>query len=790
MIRQIGKSDSTAFASNAAIKLYDAYRKLQQKPKFMEMDIIEIENDHLAAEILNFCQWISSTPIPRYFNEDLQPKKEVEGATQLLQASTLVKYVGKIIAQIRQKFPNHPDFQSIPPEEVPSWWTNLRPAFQTELTRFHMRLGSDFVFGESYTRPLYCKTTLVQQNHDTVQLKNHDFSSIIDLPMVCKKLMQDATLSCNHNGPLQQRCWLIFTFQAVGRGGEVKFQNFKEWEWHSRYEVLDIVWTELKLLEKYSMPMVPHKMHYICDFYHCLASFWSVENGLWRDHTMHKSNASYVFPDLHALNDSSVARKITGIIRDNIPAGCPDNIKKSYSAKSLCRGAITQLATHPGCSTMDVCGRSGHSTGTNLDSYLDQSYIVRGLRGAKVLNEYINIEAETAVPRLEALGSSALETMNHFISLLYINNIPQLQPMGTIHIVLRTCTASLIMHHQLVTTELGPHNAVSTKLRNTAREARLFDARYPNVGPDQILDIWSSIISDDYKARNPEVAKASPNAISMSTVINQHTEVLQSISQKLNDMITERRDLINYIATQSATITSFQTTVHKLQDQLNAANKKLSVLRTPPNVEDTFSPPSAKRLFCGTSETASEKQPGFEEPLIKDIYPLIYGAEAKEKAEATSEKNKYLSTVLIDLYHNGCFHATNILKHCTVPFHYQERQLVENCLELVDLVITDDEKKVLISKDASAEWLQTFGKNIEARCMLKLLEYEGLPDTKKTKKKATYLAIGQRIRKYKAELAKQTRNPKPNTEVLRDPNTKANTVSGLPIQQFFLRKQT
>ncbi len=89
--------------------------------------------------------------------------------------------------------------------------------------------------------------------------------------------------------------------------------------------------------------------------------------------------------------------------------------------------------------------------------------------------------------------------------------------------------------------------------------------------------------------------------------------------------------------------------------------------------------------------------------------------------------------MLIDLHHHGCFYATNILKHCTVPFHYQERQLVENCLELVDVVITDDEKKVLINKDASAEWLQTFGKNIEARCMLKLLEYEGLPDTKKTK---------------------------------------------------------
>lgn len=40
------------------------------------------------------------------------------------------------------------------------------------------------------------------------------------------------------------------------------------------YEVVDIVWTELKMREKYTMPMVPNKRDFLSDFYHAMGSFF------------------------------------------------------------------------------------------------------------------------------------------------------------------------------------------------------------------------------------------------------------------------------------------------------------------------------------------------------------------------------------------------------------------------------------------------------------------------------------------------------------------------------------
>jgi hypothetical protein len=40
-----------------------------------------------------------------------------------------------------------------------------------------------------------------------------------------------------------------------------------------------------------------------------------------------------------------------------------------------------------------VCGQSGH-TGTTLDSYLDLINLAQGLRGAKMLNEFMKNEEE------------------------------------------------------------------------------------------------------------------------------------------------------------------------------------------------------------------------------------------------------------------------------------------------------------------------------------------------------------------------------------------------------------
>ena len=118
--------------------------------------------------------------------------------------------------------------------------------------------------------------------------------------------------------------------------------------WHPRYEVLDIMWTEVKLLEQYSMPMVPHKYHYFMDFYHGLGCFWFVKKGLFHSGVDHEVIATFLFLGLHSMNDSAVSKKDTQVIRENLPRGCPTDIANTYCAKSTRRGSITELATHQG----------------------------------------------------------------------------------------------------------------------------------------------------------------------------------------------------------------------------------------------------------------------------------------------------------------------------------------------------------------------------------------------------------------------------------------------------------
>jgi hypothetical protein len=102
-------------------------------------------------------------------------------------------------------------------------------------------------------------------------------SPSVDLKAVLRSLMQKARAGDTINGNLQRRCWLVATYHAMGRGGEIKFQNYADWVFDPRFEVTNIHWKELKKLASYAMPMMADMDGYECYFYHALGSFWLVE---------------------------------------------------------------------------------------------------------------------------------------------------------------------------------------------------------------------------------------------------------------------------------------------------------------------------------------------------------------------------------------------------------------------------------------------------------------------------------------------------------------------------------
>ena len=155
-----------------------------------------------------------------------------------------------------------------------------------------------------------------------------------------------------------------------------------------------------------------------------------------------------------------------------------------------------------------------------MDSYLDNSFIDRGLRGAMALSDHKDVDARIKVPRLECLGEAAADVVRAFVRDLFIVSHPLtdlLSQGNSLHILLRTCAASLIMYHLDVTKEFGRTNAVVTRLRECARTANITDVRFPSASPEIILDKWSDIIKTDYREQNPDVP---PDSVAIASTLN------------------------------------------------------------------------------------------------------------------------------------------------------------------------------------------------------------------------------------------------------------------------------
>jgi hypothetical protein len=112
-----------------------------------------------------------------------------------------------------------------------------------------------------------------------------------------------------------------------------------------------------------------------------------------------------------------------------------------------------------------ICSRTGHSTGTNLDSYADDRNVVRGIAAGKALAGWSNVRASVNVPSFECIRSydpATAKNVDSFIERLFVVSLPDFQPGGHLYRVLETCAASLVMYHNQVTTELNADNVISS----------------------------------------------------------------------------------------------------------------------------------------------------------------------------------------------------------------------------------------------------------------------------------------------------------------------------------------
>ena len=617
--------------SDAALACANAYRAAKGLCPLQEAKHEEFVEDNLEHYLCDFCGWLSSHLIPQHLDEKKLPElvpKNPKNKKHVM-CSSLKKHVSGTKELLKSMFPQHPDFQS-QADPDPSWFSTLLLQFETECTRCHLTVAKDddTVFGDTDVKPLHRslgfnervkawhdwkhgmtkKEPTESVGHETVDLELEmedekscwpDYTIIakpqahIDVKAILHHLMEKADPAVS-NSNFEKRCWILQVYLSAGRGGEVKFQNYADWDFNYYLQCLNTQWTQPKVLKKLAMGIVADKSDYEMDFFHALGCCWGPEHGLHRSPEKLKSALSnYVCPSLHATSDSKVTTKLTDVLRAAIADLVLNNHGKVFSAKSLRKGAISTLTVHDQLGVFDVAARSGHSTQTSLDYYVDKTNVELGLGAGKILSGHSNAKALVWAPRLEALGDENMGMALQFMDCIITNQVPYFDEGNPLYCLRMIAAASLLMYHNNVTHDLGPHNAISSYMLRKARATKLRDYYEPTLSPECCLARWSTVLYDHFHDVNGEHTRFRSDSIpamarsmeALSDHCVRGTSAAQELKRSVDACIVESKKRAKASEDAHMALKSHTDNENaELRSQLAHHKHKLALLRTPPQV--------------------------------------------------------------------------------------------------------------------------------------------------------------------------------------------------------------
>ena len=581
---------------------------------------------------------------------------------------------------------------------------------------------------------------------------------------------------------LEEASWLAILSDAIGRGGEIRLQNFLQWEWHPHLQLTNTPWTEMKTLSRYAMGMIGNE-NWIFDFYHRIGCYFAFEDGLSRDEAEIKKGLHYtVFPNLHLMKLSSVTTLITNIIRDNLPEECPREMKMSFSAKSCRHGAITECANMGHLTIFDVCGRSGHSTGTTVDSYYDKNNPITGLRAAKARNGYSNTDSKIVLPELEAIkiGEPILKRL---MEAVFKVSIPLFFEDGLLFPILRNCLASLILHHREVTHELGATHYIVSSLQKKFREAKVYDPRFPNHSPEAILIKWSNMIKEDMHRRKCDVLDVTPDIVSVAAGLNSALKMMITMKTDISTLVRKQNDLELQVAILESENGQLRQNEDKLKKQALFHRDRWEASRVV--LRQTLESP----LAASTNELLEEMHTDGSSPIFQSKTARVTTTSSTKSQGTSSAKrlfawnndgenrslqkkskaseNTLLKIILIQLSESGTLNAIDLSQSTLQPGFVNEKAILMYCLELAQFVLSQPDqtanmsrtsiKNDLVSKESSHRDRQQAASTLVTLCMDMLDEFEEVPlaerkSSRKRRVAPTYIGIGGRVKKHKTRL--------------------------------------
>ena len=110
----MGQAYSTTKVVIPGLRLFNAYQKKNFEPFLEDMTEEYVEEDNIKFLLTDYSNWIATTAIPKYFNEDLK-----SNITIFINESPLKNDINKVILMLKYNFPKLCSW------EEPEWTTRM-----------------------------------------------------------------------------------------------------------------------------------------------------------------------------------------------------------------------------------------------------------------------------------------------------------------------------------------------------------------------------------------------------------------------------------------------------------------------------------------------------------------------------------------------------------------------------------------------------------------------------------------------------------------------------------------
>ena len=585
---------------------------------------------------------------------------------------SLKKCLLAVIRKIKEKFGNQVDQNApemFPENSIAQWKKQLQDDYNR-----NMMQGEDEseVLKNVFPIPReHCDRTKLFPGHDFPDPLRQQESRRTDMKSIARFLF-----GRNRYSDLAK---VLLTYNGIGRGGEVKFLDYRSMMFDECFNMLFAQWFQRKNLKSNPSGFVPDFEYPECCCFFALGCFWAVDEGLARPggigepNTPRSRRSRFVFQDLHDIQDNSVTNQIGAIIKSCVHV----MVRDFYSSKALRIGAMSHLTWDPAVTYEEGVALGGWATPSNRDYYV-WIYLVSIIPAILSLAGYPDPRVLPYLPHCGKLFYGGTvenrftpDSFSSFVSHLFPNSLPEFRPPhGRLRNLMVCVTAVMIMNFNHCYTTYGNGNHYVKAMINATINAELAASVTGAVGK---LQFWSGIVKKDFDAGN---AKGGPSDVLRRRTVQDQmaklNETAASVLAAKNAMEAQLQENHRELVKLQNELGTVHTMCHRVMEQndellrLNATIVQQLTSRTPihpaPNTEtNAIVPPPAPARQQPLPSPARQQQPNLRQPpriaaaavppsVNTVLQPRVVSPEDKDKRQGQRNKMETVHAVLRLMY--------------------------------------------------------------------------------------------------------------------------------------------